>query len=129
MRAARESSAWPEESRGIEMYGSKGALALFVAMIDRPTAIIAVNMVAFGTIASLGARGFLVPTDVSAVGSDGLNLGARFNLHLITVRQSIAEMGGIAIDLAEKKAGDGSAGRVVLRPELLVRASTAGPRS
>jgi hypothetical protein len=36
-------------------------------------------------------------------------------------------MGNIAIDLAEKKALDGSVDHVVLTPELLVGASTAGP--
>ena len=40
-------------------------------------------------------------------------------------RESIADMGSIAIDLAEKKAADGSIGHVMLQPELLVRASTA----
>src|SRR5438105_15924539 len=131
IRCARRASRRPGRKNppGIEMYSSKGALALFVAMTDRPTAIIAVNMVAFGTIASLAARRFRVPTDASVLGFDGLSLGARFNLHLTTVRQSIAEMGSIAIQLAEKKAGDGSAGHVVLRPDLLVRASTAAQRS
>ena len=38
-------------------------------------------------------------------------------------------MGAIAIDLAEKKAADGSVGHVVLEPQLLVRASTTGPRT
>jgi LacI family transcriptional regulator len=56
-------------------------------------------------------------------------LSARFNPVLTTVRQPIADMGNIAIDLAEKKAADGSVDHVVLTPELLVRASTAGPPS
>jgi DNA-binding LacI/PurR family transcriptional regulator len=105
------------------------AAAHFAAMADRPTAIIAANdMVAFGVISALASRGLRVPEDVSVVGFDGLALGARFIPALTTVRQPIADMGSIAIELAEKKAADGSAGHIVLEPELLVRASTAGPR-
>ena len=67
-----------------------------------------------------------VPADVSVVGFDGLVLGARYNPPLTTVAQPIADMGNIAIDLAEKQAADGSVDHVLLTPELLVRASTAG---
>ena len=113
---------------GSDTGASERAAAHFVAMTERPTAIIAANdMVAFGVISALAAQGFHVPTDVSVVGFDGLALGARFNPALTTVRQPIADMGNIAIDLAEKKAADGSVEHVVLTPELLVRASTAGP--
>lgn len=104
------------------------AAAQFVAMNNRPTAIIAANdMTAFGVISALAAQGFRVPDDVSVIGFDGLSLGERFNPGLTTIRQPIADMGSIAIDLAEKKAADGSIGHVVLQPELLVRASTAEP--
>jgi DNA-binding LacI/PurR family transcriptional regulator len=111
---------------GADTEAGERAVAQFVAMADRPTAIIAANdMVAFGVISALAAQGFRVPTDVSIVGFDGLSLGSRFNPALTTVRQPIADMGSIAIELAEKKAADGSVGHVVLEPELLVRASTA----
>jgi DNA-binding LacI/PurR family transcriptional regulator len=104
------------------------AAAQLLAMSDRPTAIIAANdMTAFGVISALTAQGVRVPTEVSVVGFDGLILGTRYNPALTTVRQPIADMGHIAIDLAEKKAANGSADHVVLTPELLVRASTAEP--
>jgi DNA-binding LacI/PurR family transcriptional regulator len=113
---------------GADTEAGERAAAQFVAMTDRPTAIIAANdMAAFGVISVLTAQGLRVPADVSVVGFDGLRLGARFNPALTTVRQPIADMGSIAIDLAEQKAADGSVGHVVLEPELLVRASTAGP--
>ena len=83
-------------------------------------------MTAFGVISKLAAQGLRVPTDVSVIGFDGLVLSAR-NPVLTTIRQPIADMGNIAIDLAEKKAVDGSVDHVVLTPELLVGASTAGP--
>jgi DNA-binding LacI/PurR family transcriptional regulator len=114
---------------GADTEAGERAAAQFAAMAKPPTAIIAANdMVAFGVISALARRGFRVPDDVSVVGFDGLALGARFNPALTTVRQPIADMGSIAIELAEKKAADGSAGHIVLEPELLVRASTARPR-
>jgi DNA-binding LacI/PurR family transcriptional regulator/predicted dehydrogenase len=107
--------------------GARGAAQL-LAVTDPPTAIIAGNdMTAFGVISKLVAQGLRVPTDVSVVGFDGLVLSARYNPVLTTIRQPIADMGNIAIDLAEKKALDGSVDHVVLTPELLVGASTAGP--
>ncbi|MDZ7883979.1 MAG: LacI family DNA-binding transcriptional regulator [Mycobacterium sp.] len=113
---------------GTDIEAGERAAAHFVAMTSRPTAIIAANdMTAFGVIASLSARGLRIPEDVSVIGFDGLALGGRFNPGLTTIRQPIAEMGSIAMDLAEKKATDGSVDHVVLQPELLVRASTAGP--
>ena len=115
---------------GLDTGAGERAAARFVALSDRPTAIIAGNdMVAFGVVSALTAQGFRVPADVSVIGFDGLALGARFNPALTTVCQPIADMGNIAIDLAEKKAVDGSVGHVMLTPELLVRASTAGPPS
>ena len=98
-------------------------------MRQRPTAIIAANdMTAFALISTLGQEGVDVPRDVSVIGFDGLDFGARFNPALTTIRQPIADLGSFAIDLAEKKAADGSAEHIVLAPELLVRASTTGAR-
>ncbi|EFL27463.1 LacI family transcriptional repressor [Streptomyces himastatinicus ATCC 53653] len=93
---------------------------------ERPTAVIAANdMVAFALISALGVRGVSVPDEVSVMGFDGLEFGARFNPRLTTVRQPIADMGVIAIDLAEKLLKDGETGHVVLAPDLLIRESTA----
>jgi DNA-binding LacI/PurR family transcriptional regulator len=115
---------------GSDTGAGERAAARFVALSDRPTAIIAGNdMVAFAVVSELTAQGFRVPADVSVIGFDGVALGARFNPALTTVCQPIADMGNIAIDLAEKKAVDGSVGHVMLTPQLLVRASTAGPPS
>ncbi|GLK16629.1 LacI family DNA-binding transcriptional regulator [Herbiconiux flava] len=106
--------------------GEHGAESL-MAMADRPTAVIAANdLVAFGLISALGARGVRVPDDVSVVGFDGLPLGARSNPPLTSVQQPIAEMARIAVELAEHAAEDGRVEHVVLEPSLLVRSST-GP--
>jgi LacI family transcriptional regulator len=108
--------------------GTRGA-EHYLEMDNPPTAIIAANdMVAFAVISALGQRGVRVPEDVSVIGFDGLALGARFNPPLTTVRQPIADMGHIAIELAEKQNIDGSVDHIVLEPQLLVRGSTSGPR-
>jgi len=97
----------------------------FTSLRERPTAVIAGNdLVAFGLISSLGLRGVSVPGDVSVVGFDGLPLGARSNPPLTSVQQPIAEMGRIAIHLAEQAANGGPVEHVVLQPQLLVRSST-----
>jgi len=102
------------------------AAARYVSMPEPPTAIIAANdMTAFGVISALADRGVSTPRDVSVIGFDGLALGGRYTPGLTTVRQRIPALGHIALDLAEKKAADGSVDHVVLRPELLVRGSTA----
>jgi len=65
-----------------------------------------------------------VPGDISVVGFDGLPVFARSNPPLTSVQQPIAEMGRIAIRLAEQAANGGEVEHVVLQPQLLVRSST-----
>lgn len=115
---------------GSDPQASERAAAALLAHSDRPTAVIAASdLVAFGLVSALTRHGLHVPQDVSVVGFDGLELGERYNPALTTIRQPIADMGAIALDLAEKKAVDGTVDHVVLTPELLVRASTTVPRT
>ena len=115
------------DSKGIGAGAGERAAEELVGLRERPTAVVAGNdLVAFGLISSLGSRGVSVPSDISVVGFDGLPLGARSNPPLTSVQQPIAEMGRIAIRLAEQAANDGTIEHVVLRPQLLVRSST-GP--
>ena len=115
------------DSSGIGAGAGERAAEALVSLRERPTAVVAGNdMVAFSLISSLGSRGVSVPGDVSVVGFDGLALGARSNPPLTSVQQPIAEMGRIAIRLAEQAANGGPVEHLVLQPQLLVRAST-GP--
>jgi DNA-binding LacI/PurR family transcriptional regulator len=117
------------DSSGIGVGAGERAAEELVSMLQRPTAVVAGNdMVAFGLISSLGSRGLSVPNDVSVVGFDGLVLGARSNPPLTSVQQPIAEMGRIAISLAERAAQNGHVEDVVLQPRLLVRSSTGPAR-
>jgi DNA-binding LacI/PurR family transcriptional regulator len=113
------------DSSGIGLGAGERAAEELVNLRERPTAVIAGNdLVAFALISSLGSRGMSIPGDVSVVGFDGLPLGARSNPPLTSVQQPIAEMGRIAIRLAEQAANGGPVEHVVLQPQLLVRSST-----
>jgi DNA-binding LacI/PurR family transcriptional regulator len=115
------------DSSGIGVGAGERAAEEIVRLSERPTAVVAGNdLVAFGLISALGSRGLSVPGDVSVVGFDGLPLGARCNPPLTSVQQPIAEVGRIAIRLAEQAANGGEVEHVVLQPQLLVRSST-GP--
>ena len=60
---------------GADTEAGERAAAQFIAMTDRPTAIIAANdMTAFAVISALAAQGVRIPTDVSVIGFDGLTL-------------------------------------------------------
>lgn len=113
------------DSNGVGVGAGERASEELAGRRERPTAVVAGNdLVAFGLISALGSRGMSVPGDVSVVGFDGLPLGARSNPPLTSVQQPIAEMGRIAIRLAEQAANGGLVEHVVLQPQLLVRSST-----
>lgn len=95
---------------------------------DRPTAIIASNdVIAFSIIAELGARGYRVPTDVSVIGFDGLELGAHIHPRLTSIRQPVADLGRLAVELGEGLLRDEPVRHEVLPTSLLIRSSTTGP--
>lgn len=96
----------------------------------RPTAIVCMNdTIALGVMAGLSECGFGIPGDVSVVGLDDIQYAALARPPLTTIRQSLAEMAGKALEqlcarLSEP--GKPSALHVVV-PELVVRGSTAPP--
>lgn len=99
---------------------------------DPPTGIVAINdMCALGICRGIRDVGLEVGTDVSVVGFDDIVLADLYDPPLTTVRQPMADMAAAAI--AELKtrveAGEPTPGRsLLLRPELVVRSSTAPPR-
>ncbi len=94
------------------------------------TAIFCANdTMALGVIRALTERGLRVPEDVSVVGFDDVPEAGFFRPPLTTVRQDFGEVGRQALStLADRMAGIIPAGpRVRVAPELIVRASAAGP--
>jgi LacI family transcriptional regulator len=103
-----------------------------LALPDRPTAVFAgSDEQAFGAIEAARVAGLVVPRDLSVVGFDDLPIARWAAPPLTTVRQPLAEMGRVATQLLEALiAGrDPDAYHVELATALVVRASTAPPRS
>lgn len=97
-----------------------------------PTAIFASNDIsAIGAMAACQEQGLSVPEDVSIIGFDGLALGALRTLNLTTIAQPLAELGRLAaIRLFDRLEGrDVNAQSILLEPELLIRGTTAAPRT
>lgn len=111
--------------------GYRGALrALDVPTC--PTALFVVNdLAAMGAMAAVADSGLSVPHDVSVVGYDGTRLAGIRPLALTTVAQPLLELGTRAAALlCGRLDGEGSgASSTSLRPRLVVRRTTATPRS
>jgi DNA-binding LacI/PurR family transcriptional regulator len=87
------------------------------------------DTMALGVIRALVERGLRVPEDVSVVGFDDVPEAGFYLPPLTTVRQDFGEVGRQALNtLVDRMAGEIPAGfRVRVAPELIVRASAAGP--
>jgi LacI family transcriptional regulator len=97
-----------------------------------PTAMFAFNdEMAIGTIQAAREHGLRVPEDLSVVGFDDVERPLLMTPQLTTVRQPLAEMGRMAVNLLfrllDKQRID--ALRVVLATHLVTRESTAAPRN
>lgn len=93
------------------------------------TAIVAQNdALAVGAIRALRERGLRVPHDLSIVGYDDIPVAAYLDPPLTTVRQDLAQVGKLAIDLLVEAGGSSNMQRqITIAPELVVRQSTARP--
>ena len=92
------------------------------------TAVVAANdLIALGALQVLQAKGIDVPQDVSLIGHNDMPLLDQLRPPLTSVRIQHYEMGHRAARLLLDMLGDGPGGAstVVLRPELMVRGSTA----
>jgi len=95
---------------------------------NRPTAILAMSdRMALAAIEWLHGRGLSVPSDISVVGFDGVPEGAVSRPPLTTVAQPTVEKGRRAVEMI--LGFDGTVRRETLDVELVVRKSTAAPRS
>ncbi len=99
---------------------------------DPPTAIFAgSDLQAFGVFEAARQRGLLVPDDLSVVGFDDLPLAQSAWPPLTTVRQPLQEMAALAtrMVLTIGRGGVPEPSRVELATDLMVRDSTAAPKS
>ena len=115
------------------MASGKAAADHFHALPERPTAIFCGNdEMAIGLIARLREHGIHCPDDISVMGFDDIEVAENVSPALTTMRQPRADIGRIAaetlINILEGNTTSTDPIRVVLRSELVVRASTAPPR-
>ena len=91
-----------------------------------PTAVFAANdQMALGVIAALTAAGLRVPGDVSVAGFDDVPDAAYFTPSLTTVHQDFGALASRCVAVLERILRGESARGARIRPELVVRASTA----
>lgn len=99
---------------------------------DRPSAIFCCNdMLAIGALQAAKAAGIRIPDDCSIVGFDDTVLASVTDPPLTTIAQPIERMGQTAVQFLLRRIGQPGEppGRMVLPPVLVVRQSTAAPRS
>jgi DNA-binding LacI/PurR family transcriptional regulator len=94
-----------------------------------PTAIISANdQMALGLLHAISEAGLRVPEDISVVGFDDVPEAAHYLPPLTTLRQDFHEIGHRAIAaLLARMRGGNIAFHTPLRPELIIRGSTAPP--
>ncbi len=99
----------------------------FLAKRKNFTALVAYNdFSAIGAIRALREYGLRVPEDVSVIGFDDVNSAAYQNPGLTTIRQPLKKMAEIAAQiLLDRLDGQNVPKRVLIKPELIVRESTA----
>lgn len=117
-------------------YYEDGAVSTerLLALPEPPTAIFAANdQLAIGALHAAWRRGLRVPNDLSIVGFDDIPMARYLTPPLTTMRQPMEEMGrrttNALIDLLEGHAAPSPVADLVLRPELIIRDSTAPPRT
>jgi len=101
---------------GQQLAEQRSATAVFVSN----------DQMALGLLRAFGEKGIRVPEDVSLVGFDDQPESAYFMPPLTTVRQDFEELGKRCMDLIRAQIeGEAGRGALVVKPELVVRASTA----
>jgi LacI family transcriptional regulator len=134
LRAAgvRPDPALIQEGNFKQDSGRTGAQRL-LALSPPPTALFCTNnLMTVGALQTLGEQGVRIPADLSLIGYDDMEWWTLTHPPLTTVGQPVYELGREAMRLllAQIEApGRRRAQRVVLKPELLARASCGPPRA
>ncbi|MDQ3055267.1 MAG: LacI family transcriptional regulator [Actinomycetota bacterium] len=114
-----------------ETGGVLGARALLSSAPETTAVFCSNDLNAVGAIAELEDHGLQVPADMSVVGYDNTALAALRHVSLTTVHQPRHEMGRLAVELLldRIRCNRDTVSRLQLEPTLVVRKTTAAPRS
>ncbi len=110
-------------------YEARELAAQLLASADRPTAIFAASDTqALGVLSAAHDAGIHVPDDLSVIGYDDIEVADYVGL--TTIRQELFESGrrGAELLFGEIRARSADPPSVLLRPELVVRGTTASAR-
>lgn len=108
----------------------RSAAARLLAAASRPTAAIGINdMMAIGIGVGLRQLGKQVPRDISLIGIDDIFFALAHDPPLTTVRQPIQAMADTAVQRIRAPGTVTARDGGLFAPELVVRASTAAPRT
>ncbi len=122
-------AAWVEEAAFDAPSGTR-AMKRLLARVDPDAVFVASDVVALGAITALRAAHRRVPGDISIVGFDDIPLAAYLDPPLTTVRLPAYELGHtVGRALLDRIAAPAVATRTLLPTELIIRASTAAPRT
>jgi LacI family transcriptional regulator len=113
---------------GFTSQGGYEAMHAILRTEERPSAVFVCNdLMAIGALRAAHESSLHVPDELSIVGFDDIELSAYTSPPLTTVMQPKERLGALAVDmLLERVRGERrDARKVVLHPELRVRASTA----
>ena len=103
---------------------------LGILLAQGATAILCGNdLIASGVIAECRARGFRVPEDISVIGFDDIPLSAKLTPPLSTIRQDRLELGRSGSYTLHSLINHTSISKTMLRPQLILRSSTATVRA
>ncbi|CAH1219859.1 LacI family DNA-binding transcriptional regulator [Paenibacillus sp. JJ-223] len=131
-QAGHELAAERVLESAIEPGAAKAAALQLLGASPRPTALFCCNdMQAIGALQAAKELKLRVPEELSVVGFDNTILASVTSPPLTTIAQPIEELGRHAVDLLidELKEERQPARNMILKPELVVRESTAKARS
>ncbi|MFN8531370.1 MAG: LacI family DNA-binding transcriptional regulator [Anaerolineae bacterium] len=130
----RENGLTPGKSTAGD-YSLESGYRAMIQLLDSGepfTAVFVANdSMALGASTALRERGYRVPDDISLVGFDDIPEAEHFVPSLTTVRQDFNLMGKVAVDYLVRliEQPDTPVQQTVLHPRLIVRSSTAPPRT
>jgi len=129
-RAELQRAGLPAERAYRGDWSSASGYAAGCRIVDDgvPSAVFAANdQMALGLLRALYEAGVKVPEDVSVAGFDDVPDSAYFTPALTTVRQDFASIAAQCVEVLDRLLRGEPVSSVRIRPELIVRSSTAAP--